>query len=472
MPVQRHSVRRRRVGRLTAGVAAASAAALLASVAGPAAAEGDFQNGTATAIAQSYKVNPTASGLSIGITFGLSLSDYTNTVSRAESRAIDLGIVGTTLAAEGCDGGDPTMASDKQPQSLFVDSRDQGAAQGKTEQEKYAPFMTKSARANDKPESEAITTSAPIDVPGVLHVDGAKSRTLTRVVDGKVREALATTDIANVSLGGGAVELKGLHWESRYLSGGDAKPSASFTIGQFVAGGKPQPIPADPKALFDGINKVLGNAGIVVRQPAFRSDNGIEFVEPMAIAVVPNKNRDDLVNSILNSDGAHQAREQLVDALLQASCKFSTFTTVGDIVIGSLTGAGQFSIELGGVQASSGDLKTTSLLGNFANAADLPTVLPASGDLALGTGGSATFGSTGDSLGSTNGATGNAAKGATGGTGQSGTRLNAAPAAVTSGSRGGKLAAVSAGALALLALLAEADRRAMRRGRRVIPTEV
>jgi hypothetical protein len=457
---------------LTAGIAAASAAALLASVAGPAAAEGEFHNGTATAIAQSYKVNPTASGLSIGITFGLSLSDYTNTVSRAESRAIDLGIVGTTLAAEACDGGDPTVSSDKQPQSVFVDSRDQGAAQGRTEQEKYAPFITKSARANDKPESEAVTTSAPIDVPGVLHVDGARSRTLTHVVDGKVREALATSDVANVSLGGGAVELKGLHWESRYLSGSDAKPSASFTIGQFVAGGKPQPIPSDPTALFDGINKVLANAGIVVRQPAFRSDNGIQFVEPMAIAVVPNKNRDDLVNSILNSDGAHQAREQLVDALLEASCKFSTFTTVGDIVIGSLTGAGQFSIELGGVQASSGDLKTTSLLGNFANAADLPTVLPASGELALGTGGGATFSSPGGSLGSTDGTAGNAVKGATGGTDQTGTRLHAAPAAVTSGSRGGKLAAVSAGALALLALLAEADRRTMRRGRRVIPTEV
>jgi len=472
MPVQRQSVRRRRVGRLTAGVAAASAAALLASVAGPAAAEGDFQNGTATAIAQSYKVNPTASGLSIGITFGLSLSDYTNTVARAESRAIDLGIVGTTLAAEGCDGGAPTMSSDKQPQSVFVDSRDQDAAQGKTEQEKYAPFMTKSARATDQPESEAITTSAPIDVPGVLHIDGAKSRTLTHVVGGKLREALATTDIANVSLGGGAVELKGLHWESRYLSGGDPKPSASFTIGQFVAGGKPQPIPSDPNALFDGINKILANAGIVVRQPTFRSDNGIQFVEPMAIAVVPNKNRDDVVNSVLNSDGAHQAREQLVDALLQASCKFSTFTTVGDIVIGSLTGAGQFSIELGGVQASSGALKTTSLLGNFADAADLPTVLPASGDLVLGSdAGGATFSAPGGSLGSTDGATRNAVKGANG-NGQGGTRLNAAPAAVTSGSRGGKLAAVCAGALALLALLAEADRRAMRRGRRVIPTEV
>lgn len=470
MPVQRHSVRRRRVGRWSAGIAAASAAALLASVAGPAAAEGEFHNGTASAIAQSYRVNPTASGLSLGITFGLSLSDYTNTVSRAESRAIDLGVIGTTLAAQGCDGGAPTMSADKQPQSVFVDSRDPGAAQGRTEQEKYAPAITKSARATDKPESEANTTTAPIDVPGVLHVDGAKARTLTHVVDGKTREAIATTDIANVALGGNAVQLKGLHWEARYLSGATSQPTGEFTVGQFLVNGKAQPIPSDSKALFDGINTVLKNVGIVLRAPAFRSDNGIQFVEPMAIAVVANQNRDSILNPL--TQALYPGRQALFDAMLQASCKFGTFITVADVVVGSLTGAGQFSVELGGVQASSGDLKTTSLLGNFADAADLPTVLPASGDLALGSdAGGATFGATGGPVGSTNGAAGNAVQGATGGTGRDGARLNAAPAAATSGTRGGKLAAVSAAALALLAVLAEADRRAMRRGRRTIPTE-
>src|SRR4051812_38785091 len=74
--------------------------------------------GTASAIAQSYKVNPTTAQLSIGITFGTSLAGYTNNVAQAESRAIDLGIIGTTLSAQGCDGGAPTLPSDKQPQSL------------------------------------------------------------------------------------------------------------------------------------------------------------------------------------------------------------------------------------------------------------------------------------------------------------------------------------------------------------------
>lgn len=467
MPGQRPRVWRRRVGRLTAGIAATSAAALLASAAVPATAD-DFTNGTASAIAQSYKVNPTASGLSLGITFGLSLSDYTNTVARAESRAIDLGIIGTTLAAEACDGGDPTLASEKQPQRLFVDSRDQDAAKGKSEQEKYAPIMTKSVRATDTPESEAVTTSAPIDVPGVVQVDGAKSRTLTHVVDGKTREALATSDIASLSLGGNAVQLRGLHWESRYATGGGAKPSSSFTVNDFLVNGKPQPIPSDPKALTDAINAVLNNVGIVVRPPAFRSANGIQFVEPLAIAVVPNENRDSLLRPVL--EGAYPARQALFAALLEASCKFGSILTVGDVVAGSVTGGGQFSLEVGGVQASSGELKTTSFLGQFADAGDLPTALPASGDLALGSV------DTGSALGSTGASSGSGAatpggSTASGSSGEGGTRLNAVPASTTPGSRGGKLAAVSAAALALLALLAEADRRVMRRGRRVIPTE-
>src|SRR5947209_6483620 len=117
--------------------------------------------GTASAIATSYKLNPTAAGLSLGIGFGLSLSDYTNQSARAESRAIDLGIIGTTLAAEACDGGAPTLPADKQPQPLQAESSDPKAAQGYSSQEQWAPVITKSVRADGAPSSEAQTTSLP-----------------------------------------------------------------------------------------------------------------------------------------------------------------------------------------------------------------------------------------------------------------------------------------------------------------------
>ena len=55
--------------------------------------------GQASAIAQSYKVDPRTAALSLGISFGVSLAGYTNNVAQAESRGIDLGIIGSTLAA-------------------------------------------------------------------------------------------------------------------------------------------------------------------------------------------------------------------------------------------------------------------------------------------------------------------------------------------------------------------------------------
>src|SRR6476469_2161197 len=92
---------------ITGGTVSIVLAALLAGGAGTSGADPAPMSGTATAIATSYKLNPTAAGLSIGIGFGEPLSDYQNQVSRAESRAIDLGIIGTTLAAQGCDGSAP-----------------------------------------------------------------------------------------------------------------------------------------------------------------------------------------------------------------------------------------------------------------------------------------------------------------------------------------------------------------------------
>src|SRR5205085_7726721 len=123
-------------------------------------------SGTATAIATSYKLNPTAAGLSIGIGFGVSLSDYTNQVARAESRGIDLGIIGTTLAAEGCDGGAPTLPADQQPQALRADSRDPDAGTQKSQEEKYAPVITKMVKANSSPDAIADTITASLSAAG------------------------------------------------------------------------------------------------------------------------------------------------------------------------------------------------------------------------------------------------------------------------------------------------------------------
>ena len=110
------------------GVALLATAATTSS-SGAQAAPTSFNNGTGSASAQSIRLNPVSGGLSFGIGIGEALAGHQNTVGTAESRSANLGVVGTTLAAEGCDGGEPTLPEDQQPGTLRTDSTEDGAAE-------------------------------------------------------------------------------------------------------------------------------------------------------------------------------------------------------------------------------------------------------------------------------------------------------------------------------------------------------
>src|SRR5436190_23787384 len=69
---------------------------------GTASQDSGFNNGTGSAIALGYKANPTNGNLSFGITAGESVSGHQNTAATGQSRAINLGVIGVTLAGEGC----------------------------------------------------------------------------------------------------------------------------------------------------------------------------------------------------------------------------------------------------------------------------------------------------------------------------------------------------------------------------------
>src|SRR5438067_1259292 len=124
-----------------------------------------FSNGTAVASAQSWKFNPTAASLSVGFTFGQSLAGYQNTGAKADARGIDLGIIGSLLAAQQCDGSKPTLPADQQPQPLQADSRDSDASAGKSSPETFnkspVPGTTKFVKATPTPLAQAETAYAP-----------------------------------------------------------------------------------------------------------------------------------------------------------------------------------------------------------------------------------------------------------------------------------------------------------------------
>src|SRR3546814_11284383 len=83
-------------------------------------------NGTAKATARVARVAPGVGSLSLAIRAGIAVSDLQNNVAQSEAQAIDLGLLGTTLASEGCSC-DPILPAALLPKGTRIHTR-QGAA--------------------------------------------------------------------------------------------------------------------------------------------------------------------------------------------------------------------------------------------------------------------------------------------------------------------------------------------------------
>ena len=435
--------------------------------------------GQANALAQILKVNPRAGSLSVGITNGISLADYQNNVARAESRAVDLGIIGTLLAADSCTGGAPTLSADKQPQSVRAEARGAPQSTGEVPEDKVGGLMVKFAEATPQPFGHAWTTTAAQEIiPGILSIGAGRSETTTQFVDG-VRVATAVTELAGLTVGTGPVkiELTGLRWEAIHRS--DGPPTGTFSIGGAsrtllggVVDGIPilgpalgqalepivETLPLDPAVLIDTISQVLAPLGVSIVMPTSFEASGIQFVDPLKVGFIPSELRDGIVQAVLG--GIQPVREQIVTALFEADCRSEDIVTVADIAVGSLTGSGDFHLELGGVSASTRDFSATCFLcggagglgGGSVNLPGLPSL-----------GGT-------PSIAGTPGTP--ALPAAVPSTATEGTTTNRATRPTsTEGKRGGALALVSLIGLGLLGAVAEGDRRKMRKAQRLIPVE-
>jgi hypothetical protein len=158
--------------------------------------------------------------------------------------------------------------------------------------------------------------------------------------------------------------------------------------------------------------------------------------------------------------GIQPIRVDLFKALLEQDCKNSTYITVFDVAVGSISGGGSFNLILGGVQATSGDALTNQYcLG--CNGSSTPILGGNNSNTVL-------------SSGATNTGKASGTPAASGSTGAAAPAVNATTAIPASsnkgkGARGGALAGVGLASLGLLGAMAEGDRRKMRRAQREIP---
>lgn len=432
-----------------------------------------FGPGTGSAIALVYKVNPIFGNLSFGITVGESVAGHQNTGAQAQSKAVNLGVIGVTLAGEGCKGADPTLPSDKQPQPVLASSDDPAAAKGV--KGSLGGAISMFAKASTQPLANATTELGPLgDATGLL-ISGGRSDATSGVLKPGVREARAVTDIAKISLFGGLITLNGLHWEAVQTTGGTTTNSGTFTLGSINLLGSLIPLPRDGLDQVATLNDVLNSLGLTITLPKTRVEQGIVFVDPLKIGIVPSLARDNIIATLLGR--LQGARELLVDALNQLGCNgavnvagnnISTLITVLDLALADVSGAGSLTVELGGVQA------TTAEIAGFTGLGQLPSVpdLGGTGGTDLPDLGSGTDGTDLGSIPVDVGGTGGTAPDGTGTGTATGSGTGATkPVADVHGKRGGALATVGGVGLVLLLATAEGDRRKMRRAQREIPLE-
>ena len=222
------------VARTLRRAAAAGAATIvvgsLAVVGGSAGAGADesFILGSGKADAKILRIGPSAGRLSLAPTIGLSLSDYLGTSARGESRTADFAAL---------DGSVPEEMKAQLP-IVRAESTEEGAGTPRTGTFAGTPAQSPikvggaelSATASKDPKGSSSFALGSYGVPGIFEMAGSSATSHAAVIGNKTREAVGTSRIGSIKLGGGAVTLNGLTWEAVQRTGEGATQSATFKV--------------------------------------------------------------------------------------------------------------------------------------------------------------------------------------------------------------------------------------------------
>lgn len=462
----------------------------------------DSNPGVGSSYAQGFQVTPHEGSLAVGAVFDEALAGHTDQIAKAQSQGVDLGAVGTSLKGYNC-GQPPSKLAAYVPTPLEAETPDGGgtdsASAGPSPQDNNSDGSVEQVTANGTPYGEANTTFAgPLNAANnFVGISGIHSRAWSGLVNG-TRDAGASEDIGQVTIAG-VVSLSHLHWQADYPANGT--PTSSFTIGQATISGNSVPT-GDPSTVIAAANQALSNIGIVLNYPTQTfapptqyNPSGIAFESPLQIEVVGGSARDQVGNPLVNAihqqeaapayalengfgDPGTQAPYSSLAPVEQndpttplesnnsgyyglqwALCNSDTPITVADITMASFTSGGYFNIALGGVNASSGPLPENQYnlsLPDFGALSDGSSMFTPGSP---GTPGTPAIPATAGLAGASEPST---ASGTPGSTTQS-QRQQEVPAASVTAEAAGPLLGIGLGVLGFLGLLAEADRRMIRR---------
>ncbi|MGI8631299.1 MAG: hypothetical protein ACR2NA_01960, partial [Solirubrobacterales bacterium] len=320
-----------------------------------------FSNGVAKATAIVTRVAPGVGSLELALGSGIAVSELKNQLAQAQAQSFDLGLIGTTLTAEGCR--DAAFTSDDLPQPTRVDNRDGDASA--TSDELPLGGVTlgagrESAHATTKPSAGSEATIFASDGPAVS-VGGGKATAVTEVVDGAARQARATVQ-ASVTIAG-VVELSGMRWEALHRTGKDPRAQAAFDPGTAELLGVPAPLDSLVQ-LQAAVNSALAETGITVEMPhveRFEEPTDLVRITPLRITLRDSPLGKTILGPGLNA--SREQREQLFEELSAAVCDAAGVLLVGDITVGVAAGTGFLVYDIGGAEAISGDFVATDPFG-------------------------------------------------------------------------------------------------------------
>jgi hypothetical protein len=340
---------------------------------------GPIGPGRGTAGATILSFGPTTGNLELALTAGQARAATTGTLGEALSRSLSLGLIGSSLTAEGCDGGAPLVAASSLPQATRVDNRKGPKSAESTEVPILSPVLgvgNEKASADVTPVAKASSVLAPITFGPLLALRGGESKAESTVLPGKGRRATASVAI-DLDLGG-LVTLTGLRWTASHETGAKAAASGRFVLAGVSIGGVDIPFDIGQQGI-EALGAVLDGAlaplGIRVEMPHVeRIKEPVDLVRVTPLRILFGDSPASAgVRPVL--DATRELRSQLYDALVAATCSTSSALLIVDLVLGVPAGTGSLVLELGGVEAQSSELDEEDLLGG----------LPPGGGLDLGT---------------------------------------------------------------------------------------
>lgn len=332
-------------------------------------ADAGMAKGSATVLS----LAPTTGSLAFELTTGTAVAETAGGLAQALAQTFDLGLIGSALTAEGCDGGDGALAPDQLPQPSQVDNRAGDASSRDTEVSLIPSVVdvgTKEVAATVQPAADASVVVGDVALGPLLRLVGGSGGAQAEVFPGEGRESRAYVEI-DVDLAG-VIRLDGLRWDARHRTGGQDAAEGAFAVEALEVLGVPVPA-SDLEGAAAAVNAALAPVGFRIELPRVEHvDEPVSLVRvtPLRLLIVDSPLGAAAVRPAL--DLTREARAQLFEGLTSMACELADVLLVGELGVGVASGTGALVLELGGVEARSTDIVYEDPFGAVTPAAPAP----------------------------------------------------------------------------------------------------